>query len=130
MRHDVILLPGSVLPAELAYAALLEVLGDEVVAVAKDLEVYAGDEPPPGYTLDHEVEGIVRAAAAAGFERFHVVGYSAGGASSLAFAARYPERLQSLVLLEPAWAGNEGLNPAEQAVWREYDRIVRLRRAR
>jgi len=45
-RHRVVLLPGAVLPAEPAYAALLETLGERVEAVAKDLEVYAGDQPP------------------------------------------------------------------------------------
>jgi pimeloyl-ACP methyl ester carboxylesterase len=55
--------------------------------------------------------------------RFHLVGYSGGGAASLPFAAGYPERLLSLALLEPAWTGNEGLGPEEQAVWREFDRI-------
>ena len=125
-HHDVVLLPGGVLPADLAYGVLREALGDEVAAVAKELEVYAGDEPPPDYTLEVEVDGVLRTAEAAGFERFHLVGYSAGGASSLAFAARHPGRLQSLALLEPAWAGNEGLHPAEEAVWREYGRIMAL----
>lgn len=122
----VILLPGAVLPAELAYGALLEALGSEVAAVAKDLEVYAGDEPPPDYTLQLEVEGILRAADAVGFDRFHLVGYSAGGASGLAFAALHPERLQSLALLEPAWAGNEGRHPMAEAAQREFDRISAL----
>jgi hypothetical protein len=36
----VIFLPGGVLPAELAYSSLIEVLGEDVDAVAKDLEVY------------------------------------------------------------------------------------------
>lgn len=121
-----ILLPGGVLPADLAYGALLEALGDEVEAVAKELEIYAGEEPPANYSLDVEIEGILRAAEASGFDRFHLVGYSAGGAASLALAARHPERLRSLALLEPAWAGNEGLDPAEEAVWREYDRIMDL----
>jgi pimeloyl-ACP methyl ester carboxylesterase len=125
-RPQVILLPGSVLPADLAYAALVEALGDEVEAVAKDLEVYAGDEPQPNYTLDIEIEGILASAEAAGFDRFHLVGYSGGGAASLAFATKHPERLRSLALLEPAWAGNEGLDPAEEAVWREFDRIATL----
>jgi pimeloyl-ACP methyl ester carboxylesterase len=124
--HHAILVPGAVLPADLAYGALLEALGDEVAAVAKELELYAGDEPPPGYTLEVEVEGVLRVAEAAGFERFHLVGYSAGGAASIVFAARHPERLQSLALLEPAWAGNEGLHPAEGAVWREFERITAL----
>jgi pimeloyl-ACP methyl ester carboxylesterase len=122
----VILLPGAVLPADLAYGALLEALGERVEAVAKELEIYAGEEPPPNYALDVEIGGILRAAEASGFDRFHLVGYSGGGAASLAFAARHPERLRSLALLEPAWAGSEGLDPAEEAVWREYDRIMAL----
>lgn len=105
--HRVVLLPGGVVPAEPAYSALLDVLGERVDAVAKDLEVYAGEEPPPDFSLATEVEGIVRTADAHHFERFHLVGYSGGGASSLAFTALYGERLLSLALLEPAWAGNE-----------------------
>jgi pimeloyl-ACP methyl ester carboxylesterase len=114
------------MPADLAYGALLDALGDDVEAIAKDLEVYAGPEPPENYTLENEIDGLLRAASRAGFERFHLVGYSAGGASSVAFAARHPERLLSLALLEPAWLGNEGLSPEEQAVRREFDRIATL----
>jgi pimeloyl-ACP methyl ester carboxylesterase len=125
-RPQVILLPGAVLPADLAYGALLEALGDEVEAVAKELELYASEEPPPNYALDVEIEGILRAAQTSGFDRLHLVGYSGGGAASLAFAARHPERLRSIALLEPAWAGNGGLDPAEEAVWREFDRIMAL----
>ena len=106
-RHTVVLLPGAVLPAEPAYAALLQRLGERVDAVAKDLDVYAGEEPPPSFGLDTELEGVLREADLRGFDRFHLVGYSAGGASSLAFAARHGERLLSLALLEPAWAGSD-----------------------
>lgn len=125
-NFQAILLPGAVLPAELAYADLVGALGGGVEAVAKELELYADERPPRGYALDHEVEGILRAAAGAGFDTFHLVGYSAGGAASLLFAARHPERLRSLALLEPAWAGSSGLDPAERAVWREFDRIMSL----
>src|SRR5262249_56416000 len=103
-RHRVVLLPGGVLPAEPAYAALLSVLGERVDGVAKDLEVYAGEQPPPDFNLATEVEGIVREADAHDFERFHLVGYSGGGASSLAFTALHCERLLTLSLLEPALA--------------------------
>jgi pimeloyl-ACP methyl ester carboxylesterase len=113
--HAVVLLPGIVLPAEPAYAALLQALGKRVDAVAKELEVYADDEPPPGYGLDFEVEGIVREADAHGFGRFHLVGYSAGGASSLAFTSVHSDRLLSLALLEPAWAGHDR-TPQEERV--------------
>jgi hypothetical protein len=61
-RHRVVLLPGSVLPAEPAYSALLQALGDRVDAVAKDLEVYATDQPPPDFGLEREVDGILREA--------------------------------------------------------------------
>src|SRR5437870_8738585 len=123
---QVILLPGGVMPADLAYGALIEALGDDVEAIAKDLEVYAGPEPPPGYTLENEIDGVLRAARDAGFDRFHLVGYSGGGASSLAFAAKHPERLQSLALLEPAWMGNDDLSPEEQDLWGELERIATL----
>src|SRR2546426_897505 len=118
MTVDAILLPGGVMPADLAYGSLIEKLGDDVDAIAKDLEVYAGPEPPVGYTLDHEIAGVLRAARDAGFERFHLVGYSGGGASSLAFAAKHPERLFSLALLEAAWAGNERTPAEESAIER------------
>jgi pimeloyl-ACP methyl ester carboxylesterase len=126
MPPDVILLPGGVLPASLAYAALLEELGGDANAVAKELEVYRSDRPPAGYTLDVEVAGILDCAEEAGFDRFHLVGYSGGGASSLAFAAAHPDRLKSLALLEPAWAGNDDLSPEEASVWAEFRQIGKL----
>lgn len=119
-----IFLPGGVVPAALAYGALLEALGDDVQAVAKDLELYADSAPPAGYTLQHEIDGLLRTAAGAGFDRFHLVGYSGGGASSLAFAAEHPERLLSLALIEPAWMGNDELSHEERAVWDVLDRIA------
>lgn len=124
--HRVILVPGSMLPAELAYGPLAAALGSEAEAVAKELEVYATEEAPRDYTLDFEVAGVLRDADARGWERFHLVGYSGGGAAALAVAATHPERLSSLALLEPAWAGRWDLSAAEQAVWREYDRLDAL----
>jgi pimeloyl-ACP methyl ester carboxylesterase len=94
--------------------------------VAKDLEVYATDEPPQDYSLDLEVAGVLREVNARGWDRFHIAGYSGGGAAALAMTARHPEGLESVVLLEPAWAGDWDLNPAERALWQEYERLVRL----
>jgi pimeloyl-ACP methyl ester carboxylesterase len=106
-RYPVVLLPGGVLPGALAYGDLVRALGHRADALVKELEVYAGDQPPAGYGLDVEVDGIARAADAQGFRRFHLVGYSGGGAASLAFAAAHPDRLLSLALMEPAWAGTD-----------------------
>ena len=122
----VILLPGSVLPADLAYGALVNALGSGADAVAKDLEVYASPEPAPGYSLDLEVAGVLREADARGWDAFHLAGYSGGGASALAVAASHPKRLASLALLEPAWAGRWDRSPAEEAFWRDLDRLESL----
>lgn len=123
----VVLLPGGILPAQPAYQALLAELGNDVDARVKDLEMYLGEAiPPSGYSLQTEVEGIRRVADDAGFETFHLVGYSAGGASSLAFASRYPERLRSLTLMEPAWAGRTGQTPEEAAVFDRFRAIPEL----
>ena len=118
VRYRVLFLPGGVVPAEPAYAALLGVLGDRVDAVTKDLEVYAQEQPPSDFSLGTEVAGILREADAHGFDRFHLVGYSGGGASSLAFAAQHGHRLLSLALLEPAWAGNERTSAEEEVMQR------------
>ena len=89
-------------------------LGPGINARPKELAVYATEAPPPTYSLATEVRGITQVADDAGFKRFHLVGYSAGGASSLAFAASYPERLLSLALLEPAFAGWQAMSDAER----------------
>jgi pimeloyl-ACP methyl ester carboxylesterase len=118
-RFNVLLLPGVVLPAQLAYGSLLAALGDNVQAVAKDLELYAEAVPPQGYELDIEMDGILREADDAGFDRFHLAGYSGGGAAALMFAARHGHRLLSLALLEPAWAGNDR-SPPEEALQEQF----------
>jgi pimeloyl-ACP methyl ester carboxylesterase len=110
------------MPVELSYGQLLKALGEHIHPVLKDLEVYAGDAPPPGYNLDLEVAGILRAAEAAGLQHFHLVGYSAGGASALAFTAKYPERLSSLALIEPAWIGD--LTPEDAQDWADLNRLM------
>jgi pimeloyl-ACP methyl ester carboxylesterase len=122
----VILLPGGVIPASVAYGALVEALDDDVATLRKDLELYAGPQPPADYTLEHEVEGVLSAAQDAGWDRFHLVGFSAGGAASLAFAEVRRERLLSLALIEPAWMGNDDLSPQERSVRREFERIAEL----
>jgi pimeloyl-ACP methyl ester carboxylesterase len=122
----VILLPGSVMPAGPAYGALLAELGAEADAHPKELEVYATDAPPPDYSLSIEVDGITRVADEAGFDRFHLVGYSGGGAACLEFTAAYPERLLSLALMEPAFAGWREMSPEEREHLEKFREILGL----
>jgi pimeloyl-ACP methyl ester carboxylesterase len=98
----VVFLPGGITPVALSYAPLLEELAGEIAPVTRELAVYAGDEPPADYSLTLEVEALLRGVDEAGLETFHLVGFSGGGAVSLAFAARHPERLRSLAAYEPA----------------------------
>lgn len=114
------------MPVGLAYGPLLNVLKDEIEPAFKELEVYTAEMPPADYGLDTEIESILRAAESASFSDFHLVGYSAGGACSLAFTARYPARVRSLALIEPAWIGNEGLSPEAAAQWREIEAMMAL----
>ncbi|MBI4199712.1 MAG: alpha/beta hydrolase [Chloroflexi bacterium] len=125
-RTPVALLPGGIQPVAASYRELLAALGDEVEPLLKDYELYAGEVPPPGWSLDTEVEGLRQAAEGGGFGPFHLLGYSGGGAIALAFAVRYPERVRSLALVEPAWVGNDGLSPEEVAYWEELGRAVEL----
>lgn len=69
--------------------------------------MYAAPEPPADFGLPTEVEGIAHAARKRGFDRFHLVGYSAGGSCALAYTVFHPEQVLSLALLEPAWVAGE-----------------------
>jgi pimeloyl-ACP methyl ester carboxylesterase len=122
----VILLPGGVDPARVSYAPLLKTLKCHSHIILKDLEVYATGTVPTDYTLETEIEGIKRMAEAAAIERFHLVGYSGGGSVSLAFAAKYPERLLSLALIEPAWVGNQDRSLEDEIYWAEIDHVLAL----
>ena len=124
--HRVILLPGAVTPADIAFGSLIDSLGGQVETVAKKLELYADEELPADYSLDTEVAGVLREGDKRGWQRFHLAGYSAGGAAALAAAALHPDRLLSLALLEPAWAGEWDVSEAERAVSAEFEKLDTL----
>jgi len=121
-----ILLPGAVLPAQAAFGGLIAALGPDVQAIAKDLELYAGEEPPADWSLDTEIDGVLRDADTQGWETFHLAGYSGGGAAALAFAAKHPGRLLSLALLEPAWAGSWDWSPAYAEIRKRHEQLETL----
>lgn len=124
--QPVVFLPGSVLPGHLAYAGLVEVLGARVEPLVKELEVYRGPTPPDHYSLNTEVEGVLRDADARGWSTFHLVGYSGGGSSALAVVAEHGDRVRSLALLEPAWAGRWDWTPEHATLWQEYAALEAL----
>lgn len=121
-----ILLPGGVLPAAVAYPALIEQLGDGASCLPKEAELFSGDRAPADYSLDMEVEGVLRAAADVGFERFGLVGYSMGGATALALAERHPGRVASLALVEPAPIRALSPGGEDDAMWLRIEEMMAM----
>lgn len=121
MSVDVIALPGGVMPAAQRYESLIRAVAGRANVHTKDLEVYASEAPPDGYSVDLEIEAVSRFADALGLDRFHLLGYSGGGFVSLAFAGAHPERLLSLALFEPAFIPGR-LSPAEAELYERLDR--------
>ncbi len=76
-------------------------LGTEVSIVRRDLPGHGDSQAPPsGYrwSLDTLVEELVAFLDALGLERVHFLGESTAGMLGIAFAARHPQRLHSLIL--------------------------------
>lgn len=85
------------------WRSLMDRLGGRYRIIAADL--YGCGKTPAWphkeMQLDDEVALLEPVLQAAG-PRFHLVGHSLGGAIALKAALRHPDRLQSLVLIEPA----------------------------
>jgi pimeloyl-ACP methyl ester carboxylesterase len=56
---------------------------------------------------------LLAAADAAGFDRFHLAGYSAGASVAAMVAVANPARVATLTLIEPPWLGNSGRSGRE-----------------
>lgn len=97
--------------------ALLHSLGldatmwdEQVVALERDYRVITmdtrghgrSDAPTGAYSLEELADDVLSVAAAAGAERFHVVGLSLGGLMALWLAAHHGPRIGSVVLADTA----------------------------
>lgn len=116
MQLPAILLPGILTPADITFRYLTRAFDGSVDLVLRDLAIYADGAPPPDYAIDREIDALLAFADENGFDRFHLGGFSGGGAISASFAARHPDRLASLALMEPAWFGNEDETDDERAL--------------
>ena len=80
-----------------------------------------GESPLPrgfDWTLDGAVADVKAVADAVGAQRFHIVGESTGGTVALAVAARHPERVLSVTVLNGAHRGGaiENLAPWKRII--------------
>ncbi len=86
------------------WTRLADQLTDDFNVYAIDLPGH-GDSSKPldlGYTLDEQTEHLAGILTALDIDRFHMMGNSMGGAITALFAARYPERIKTAVLFDPA----------------------------
>jgi pimeloyl-ACP methyl ester carboxylesterase len=96
------LLVHGLFTSGLTFDRYLERLPPGVQAVALDLPGAGGSEPAPGFEPGWLAfaDAVIDVADALGLERFDLVGHSMGGGISLAAAARHPDRVRRLVLVD------------------------------
>ena len=93
-----------------AWRPWIDRLDDDYRLIAIDLPGHGLTEAPKGYraSLDKNAELVGRLADHAGVTRFILAGNSMGGAVSINFAMKHPERLDGLVLVDAAgWPGED-----------------------
>lgn len=107
------------------WLAVTPLLADRFQVVMPELPG-AGETVDPGGPLDIDdlVAQLLAVADAAGFDRFHVAGYSLGAALAAAVAAEAGDRVASATLLF-GWARS---TPAEQFQFDVWQRLVRADR--
>lgn len=81
------------------------------------------DVPPTGYTTADHASDLRQLLDALGIERAHIMGHSFGADVALHFAIAYPDRVDRLILIEPAIAALIPLREREDwagwQYWRE-----------
>lgn len=78
------------------------------------------DVPPTGYTTADHASDLRQLLDALGIERAHIMGHSFGADIALHFAILYPDRLDRLVLIEPAIAALIPLREREDWIGWQY----------
>ena len=89
------------------------VIGDGFHWIAPSRFGYLGSTMPAGATFETQADAYARLLDHLGIRRTAVVALSQGGPSALFFALKYPERVQSLVLLSCGVASSTDAQQAE-----------------
>jgi pimeloyl-ACP methyl ester carboxylesterase len=102
-RPVVILVHGMGHNAHRDWRATVPALLPQFRVIAFDLPGFGASELSSGaYSIPSLTEVVKEVAQLANASRFHLVGHSLGASVSLEFAARYPERVDRLVLVDIA----------------------------
>ena len=76
--------------------------------------------PPTGYTTASHASDLQQLMSALGIERAHIMGHSFGADIALHFTINYPERVERLVLVEPAIAALMPLREHKEWIGWQY----------
>jgi len=106
-RSTVVLLPGLLCDEEVWQGAIARLSPDHEVVC-------------PGFLDQPSIEAMARQVLARAPERFSLVGHSMGGRVALEIAARAPERLERLALLDT------GFHPARPGEAEGRSRLIRI----
>ena len=93
-------------------------LPDDYYLIAPDLAGH-GDSPAPAngdYNLITQTDRLQHLMAAKGFANIHLIGNSMGGAIATIYAARYPDEVASLTLIDAAGVDSPNPSPFMQAL--------------
>lgn len=113
-------------------------LSDRYRVIAPDQAGFGGSDPAldADYRISGQVDRLRAFADALKLERFHLVGHSMGGHSAGVFAARYPERVRSLTLMNAAGVPfkanafrariEQGENPFATESIEKFDAFMRM----
>lgn len=88
-----------------SWRKVVPALSEHYRTIAIDLNGFGFTErpkEPAAYSRDGQLRLILGVLDALGIESTHVAGHSYGGSMSLALAARHPERVRSLILIDSA----------------------------
>ncbi|KZY98566.1 hypothetical protein A3746_06930 [Oleibacter sp. HI0075] len=86
-------------------------LPDNYYLIAPDLAGHGKSSEAESYDLERQAERLKALAEHLNLEPFHIVGNSMGGAISAIYAARFPEDVASLILIDSA--GLDGENQSQ-----------------
>jgi pimeloyl-ACP methyl ester carboxylesterase len=115
-HHVVWINPSRTDFAGTSVSSFAERLTGRATLTLKGLEVW-GVGPGEPYDMRTEVDGVAHAARAAGLNRYHLFGFSAGGTVALAAALALGDAILTVTVLEPAFIGDDDWDPVE-ARWR------------
>jgi pimeloyl-ACP methyl ester carboxylesterase len=113
-QHVVWINPSGTEFAGTSVSSFAERLAARAALTLKGLEVWHATSGER-YDMQVEVDGV--AGVAAGLDRYHLFGFSAGGTVALAAALALGDAILSVTVLEPAFIGDDDWDPVE-AKWR------------